>query len=218
MKIVMGDLVEISQLKNNRKTRIYFSRVEECKKNTVLIHTPISYGIYVKLPSDKVYSVKFIGKKGVLRHNAAIKKYKIEGAVHFTEIKLLCSGERIQQRDFFRLPCTIPFRFSISAENRPEKETPCGFHDGVIRDLSGGGMKIITKQHLAVNDIIKFNLRLKNTSFGLTGEVKYKFKNPHTVKSFSYGVMFVELSETVRERIIFYLHDLQLRFIRMQST
>ena len=217
MRIGIGDLVEISRLNHNGKAKTYLSKVEDCRKNIVLIHTPISYGVYVKLPSDKIYSVKFIGKKGILRHNAAIKKHKSEGAVQFTEIKLLCGGECIQQRDLFRLPCTIPFRFSVRAENEPGTEFFRGIYEGVIRDLSGGGMKIVTKHNLAVKDIIKFNLQLEKVFFELTGEIKYKIHNPRNIKAYTYGIMFSGLNEAVRERIIFLLHDLQLKLIRTRE-
>ena len=212
LKISIGDHVEISQLNQNEGLQPYVSVVGDFdNKSTVLINTPISSGAYVRLPKNEEYSIKFINKKGIFRINASINKYISKGNIQFIELKLLGESERIQQRDFFRLSCSIPLNFQISIENESEIQFSDEMHTGIIQDLSGGGIRMLTKAEIAAYELIKFNLQLDDNIYELTGEIIFKTHNPYTALSYAYGVMFLGLSEADREKIVIYLHHTQLK-------
>ena len=215
LKISIGDLVEISQLNQNEELQPYVSVVGDFdNKDTILINTPISSGAYVQLPKNKEYSIKFINKKGIFRINASINKYISEGNIQFIELKLLGEGERIQQRDFFRLSCSIPLDFQIRIENESGIQFSDEMYSGIIQDLSGGGIRMATKTDIAAYKPIKFNLQLDDDIYELLGEIIFKKHNPHAALPFTYGVMFLGLSEVDREKIVIYLHHAQLKSIQ----
>ena len=219
LKIASGDPVEISQKDQEGEPKSYVSMVEDYdNKNTVLIHTPISSGVYIRLAQNQQYLLSFTNKKGVFRFHALMNEYKTEGNLQFLEFNLLGNGKRIQHRDFFRLPCTIPLSFSRMSVDEKGELTQGEIFDGIIRDLSGGGMKIVSKFDISENDVIKFNLQLNGDEYELMGEIRYKSRIPIDIQTYMSGIMFMGLSEAERKKIVLYLHNLQLKSLRTGLT
>jgi hypothetical protein len=46
------------------------------------------------------------------------------------------------------------------------------------------------------------------------GKIRFKGHTPNVVHPYSYGIMFFGLPDTVREKIVLYLHHLQLKQIK----
>jgi len=215
LKIAMGDIVEISRLDQKEELRPYITRVEDFdQKNTVLIHTPIVSSTYVRLPKEDKYLLKFICKKNIYCVNASVSQYKSEGNIQFIELKLSGKGKRVQQREFFRLPCLIPLEFSLKTEDESEILFSEKTNNGIVRDLSGGGMKLVSNFEMAEKNLVKFNLSLQNTCYELVGEIVHKACTPDASQQYTYGVMFLGLSKSEQEKIIKYLHNLQLRHMQ----
>jgi c-di-GMP-binding flagellar brake protein YcgR len=172
----------------------------------------------VQLPKDEKYLFKFINKNGVYRFTATVKKHRSDGIFQFTEIELLGDGVRIQQREHFRCSCTIPFIFAVKMEDKPESQFSEEKQHGIIRDLSGGGMRIAAKHNLEIKDLIQFNLHLGDIILELTGEIKSKSHNSHASLPYMYGITFRELTEVTREKIIFFVHSLQRKAIELAAN
>ena len=118
LRITTGDIVEISHANQNKEAKPYITVVDNYDgKITVLVNTPITQGSYVRLPLNETYLVKFISKKGVYEIYASINKYTSEGNIQFTELKLTGKGKRIQQRNYYRLPCSNIVNFHIRIED-----------------------------------------------------------------------------------------------------
>jgi c-di-GMP-binding flagellar brake protein YcgR len=215
LKISAGDLVEILPVKQNKESPPHISVVENYDdQNTILINTPISSGNYVRLPIDEKYLLRIISKKCIFHINASVNKYISEEEVQFVEFKLLGDGKRIQQRDFFRLPYFNIINFQVRVENESGIQFSDEMHSGIIRDLSGGGMKMAAKVDIAKYEIIKFNLQLEGKSYELVGAIMFKKHDRHAVQPYTYGVMFWGISEADRDKIIFHVHHLQLESLQ----
>ena len=215
LKISSGDLIEIKQLNQKDATMPYLSVVESFDNiDTVLVNSPISSRTFVKLPQTGIYLIRFISKKGIFSTYALIKNYVIEGTLQFTEFKLFGKSKQIQQRNYFRLQYLNEFNFHM----RKKGETGLQFSDetqnGIIRDLSGGGIKFVAAINLHKYDIIKFNLQIEDKNYELIGEIILKTFNLNSVYPFTYGVMFFGLSEAERDKIILFIHKRQLKMLQ----
>jgi len=217
LKIVTGDIVEISLPNQNDNTPPYVSVVENFDNNNILLaHAPISTGDYIRLPIGEKYSLRIIGKNNLYRVNASVHNYISENNVLIIEFLLLGEAERIQQRDFFRLPCTIPLDFFVIKENKHEKVLSEKIFSGIIRDLSGGGMKVVSNLEMEEKDLIKFNLNLESIYYELMGRIMYKGFTQNS-DQFMYGIMFLGLSKEQQEKIALYLHNLQLKIRHLEA-
>jgi c-di-GMP-binding flagellar brake protein YcgR len=212
LRISAGDSVEILPLKRKGISAPYITRVEDFDEanNTILIYSPISHGSYVVLPKKEKYLVKFVNKRGIYRAAALISKYVSEGGIHFIELKLLGNVQRIQHRNFYRLPYSKSLRFQIWTENESGIWFSGETYNGIIQDLSAGGMKMTTKTDIDANGIIIFDLEIDKTNYSLCGSITFKKHNPHALQPYTYGVKFFGMSNADKEALLLSLHHLQL--------
>ena len=102
------------------------------------------------------------------------------------------------KRNFFRLHYLkiVSFQIMVEKNGLPfSNET----YSGIIRDLSGGGMKMVTTIDIPKNKLIKLKLRIDNEIFELFGEISFKRYNKKAVQPYTYGIMFLDISEGVKK-------------------
>ena len=114
-----------------------------------------------------------------------------------------------QKRDFFRLDCHIPTSFTLLAKDELGKLVIKDSYEGIISNISGGGVNLVTEIELAEKVNIFIRLRLDEEEMFLVGEIRVKYSNPDEVFPFQYGVMFSDISALEQEKIIKYLFKLQ---------
>jgi len=109
----------------------------------------------------------------------------------------------------------VPYTNILSFQVRIEDESGINFSDemysGIIRDLSGGGIKMVTKIDIEAHGIIKFNMQIDSKDYELFGKIMFKKHDWHALQPYTYGIMFLGISEADRETLILYLHNLQLK-------
>ncbi len=118
-----------------------------------------------------------------------------------------------EKRNFFRLPVEISarIRYDLSSQGQGPK-----FCRGVIRDLSGGGVKLdsTTKISDKENVNMRFSLPFNEPDrpvqdFYLQGEV-IRSKKLKKKDHYEYGVKFVNILSGTEDRIVKYLFNLQI--------
>ena len=148
-------------------------------------------------------------------------------------IQKIHEGEAPQRRNFFRLDCNIPIQFNcLDSRNRQSCSEP---RDGVICNLSGGGVGLITEFEMEEKDRIFFYLNLDVDELFLSGEVQQEYRNADrdscedsdvdsneysntysdTVHLFQYGIMFIDISIVDQDRIVRYLFQQQKLRVRV---
>ena len=216
LKISTGDIAEISQLNKKEDVKPYITMVENYDGlNTVLVNTPISQGSYVRLSQNEKYIVKFISSKGIFRILASVNKYTPEEDTHFIEFKLFGKSKRLQQRNFYRLPCSNNINFQIRIEDESGINFSDDMNNGIILDLSGGGMKMSSKINIDIHKIIMFNLQIGDKKYKYFGQIMVKSVNRNAIQPYTYGVMFLGVSEIDMAKLGSYLHHQQLKSLQL---
>ena len=123
----------------------------------------------------------------------------------------------LRQREYFRMNCCIPLSFSLVKTNKPELVFLKGTHHGLIRDLSGGGMRMAAEFEMAEEDAIRFMFHLDQEFFELTGGIRHQIHAPDSYPPYLHGIMFMGLPMHKREKIISYLHRCQLMSLKLQG-
>ena len=144
-------------------------------------------------------------------------------------------GEAQQRRNFFRLDCHFPIQFKRFDKNQQSLRSYNTQHCGLIRNLSGGGVKLVTECEMEEKDFISFNLNLDGDELFLMGEVKinygyaardfcgkskanwnaYSNANSTATRLFQYGVMFNGISVVDQDKIVRYLFRQQKLRVRL---
>ncbi len=118
-----------------------------------------------------------------------------------------------EKRNFFRLPVELSarIRYDLSSKNQTPK-----FCRAVIRDLSGGGVKldstasINAKESINMRFSLPFNEPDKTVQdFYLQGEI-VRSKKMKKQDHYEYGLRFINILSGTEDRIVKYLFNLQI--------
>lgn len=184
----------------------YITSVQEIHKDKILIAMPYQRSQPMFLNE---------GDKIIVRYASDDATYSFQTKVlGFTEDKVPLYAiakpggvQRVQQRDFVRLPISIPVKCAVVEEDNDNLE----YFKAYSIDISGGGMK------LALNDpyrpgvelIVSFQLNSEGTPLDFKMHCKVvrlevrKLDNKR--KIFHTGVKFLNISPGEQDRIVAYI-------------
>ena len=122
--------------------------------------------------------------------------------------------ERVQQRKFFRFPCSFKIQYYIFGTDDPDDadiQDLADVHglpgDGAMADISGGGLQMISKQQILMGSIMAMRLIMQSKEEKKNFLVKGRVIWQHAAQGkkmtrYRYAVEFLDLDETLREEII----------------
>jgi c-di-GMP-binding flagellar brake protein YcgR len=113
-------------------------------------------------------------------------------------------GSGPQQRRFFRAAVDFPVAVSVSGDE--------AVLDGGVVDLSGGGMRVITKSDLNAgqNITLRFALPENEREMMVRGRVVLSFFDASR-QQFAHGIAFTQIAAPDQSEIVEFIHELQQR-------
>lgn len=188
--------------------------------------------LYVSIPSaDKSFKLLYedeeiqgivYSKDQILGFTCIVSK-RIYGENPIYELSNLSDFTRIQRRNDIRVPYTRPIfytRDKVFLDTEPGQEYVYGItaemsdslKEGMILDISGGGIKFACGEDIPLEEDLFFVLNINNYTIGVKGKIVHKEINilPKQTK-YSYGIKFLDLDERLRERIIQFVFILMRR-------
>lgn len=181
--IRLGDKIDIRLVQHvdngngDEGPQIYRSQVLDIKSNgNFEIAMPTEKGRLILLPLGVRFEFVFYSYNGGLYKSIGqvVERYKKDG-FFMLEIQLRTALEKYQRREFYRYNCTMDFKFYILDEEQKRMEsadeiyrelTEGDFNEdvcqGIMVDLSGGGMKFRSAHELKSGDKVMILLRLTN--------------------------------------------------------
>jgi len=199
------DAVEILKKDHTGDTYSYNSKVFFLKgDDTIVLTSPTSTGPV--LIESSIYQIRFVAEGKIFKCDVKLITIGIIGRDSVFTFELANKPEIAHNREMQRLHCEIPVTpmtaegdFSIIALNDSK--------DSVIRDLSGGGIKLISNLRLRLRDIVEIPISLDGAlSASLSVEVVNASLSRESVYEFSYGMIFVDIQKKHREAIIQYVN------------
>ncbi len=198
-KLEIGKIRGISRDLDERSTGIT-SQVMDIEKEIIHISKPMKYGKNYSLDiGEQIHLYFFTKDKGILKIRGEVLVSRDQPILTYG-IKLLGKAKKIQRRFYFRLELTRDIEITDIQNNR---KIPC-----IMKDLSGGGLKCITKEVLQVRDPIEVNLDIDQTEISILGEVVRSIKDP-VEKNHELGIQFTSISDKDRNRIVSYIFQKQ---------
>ena len=172
----------------------YKSTVQEVTEDYILINMPIGEGTYYTLQEGVEFEGHYYdGKNYYIFKSYMIGKEKDERNVPLYRIVFPYNVERIQRRQFVRVDF-IDYVFLDKKGDGSE------WIEGLVLDISGGGIKFSIPVEFEVNEIVKVKVIIKDKVYLLKGKiVRFIEKNG---KISVYGLAFMEMKESIREAII----------------
>jgi c-di-GMP-binding flagellar brake protein YcgR len=229
--IEIGDKVEIRILQEvirgyevSEKAHIFKSQLHDIvNEDEIVLAMPMEAAKVILLPMDVRYDITFFTDKGLFNCTGVIKDRYKDGALYEIAMTLTSQLEKYQRRKFFRLECLVDFSYYILRD--PEEinmEDPYAAHEyhlrhfpeeerktGVIVDISGGGIRVITAECIpAETDILLFFQVLMDDneySFSSFGHVVKSNLAENSNNRFEGRIEYRKIDKKERERIVKYV-------------
>jgi len=218
--IKVGDRLEMRFKKEGEVPKIYLSQVYDFSdKNSVVVHTPISYGKYVALTPKQPCSLLFFLGEGMMSFEAVVVKTFMEESFSLEKLQFTSEGEKMQRREFFRFECTLPIRFSVispevDTDRNPPTQQP--LREGIIKDIGGGGLRFVSNADVESGENIKCLLLLEREYIVVIGKILHKYSFPRSPYKYQYRVIFVGILPEEKEKIVQYVFNQQRSLLSKQ--
>lgn len=199
------------ELENDPSLDRYPSRVEEVRKNTLLVAIPMRSGTIVPVHVGELVRIKFIHREEVFACETKVIGRRMV-PLPVLELNRPSEIRKIQRRFYVRLKVTFDVDFRpVSSEEE--------FYRGTSIDISGGGVLFISNHAVNVGDIIemKISLPLKAPLEALARVVRAE-KSGIKTNSYLIAVVFENLRESQRDLVISFVFEKQRELLKKGLT
>ncbi|NBG87587.1 flagellar brake protein [Isachenkonia alkalipeptolytica] len=203
--IGIGDKLEVGKIRGNakdleEKSTGITSQVMDIQGDIVHISKPMKYGKNYALEINEQIHIYFFTKdKGILKVRGEVLLSKDEPILIYG-IKLRGKAKKIQRRFYFRLDITMDIAVTDIQNNR---KIPC-----VTKDISGGGLKCITREAFQSRDPVEVNMVIDQAPISVLGEIVRCIKDP-VENNHEVGIQFTSISDKDRNTIVSYIFQKQ---------
>lgn len=206
----IGDKIEIelSSIYKSTAPKVIISQVIDLKSGYIYITAPFYKGNQIPLNKGKKIKIIFYHQeKGIFSFIGEVIG-RTQGNISSFIIKQIGELQKFQRRIYYRFE--VLRKVSIKDLTTDEVES-C-----ITKDLSGGGIKFVTKNEYQQGTSVECTLNLNDDStVVVTGEIVRVIKDPVT-NEYEIGIQFKDISESARSRIISFIFERQ-RLLRKKG-
>ncbi len=173
------------------------------------IYAPIHEGrlfpVHPKMRMDIIYSKE----NDTYMFRAEVIERIYENQISFLIVKPVSPIEKIQRRAFFRMDCRIKVQYRVFELPLPNDEIQGELIQSYTRDISGGGMRIVTHKHLKKEQYLEAFIEL-DIKIRVIGKAVRSVEVIERGKiMYETGIEFRKIENMDRERIISYIFETQ---------
>lgn len=152
--VELGDKVEVIR-KTGIKTKqqSFFSKIQEIiPDDQIVITFPIESGKVIPLETDYEYYLCIYTSKGLYRCESVVTNRSKTNHMFLATLKIKTKMQKYQRRQYYRLDCVLSFHYK-----NEENEV---WNQGVILDISGGGIRFTSNSQLVQQEQIVCHIQL----------------------------------------------------------
>lgn len=216
--------VEASE-KSGESPRVFKSIIYDIKSNGDLeIAMPTEGGKMVLLALGLRYELVFYAKNGMYRCIGQVKERYKSDNLYMVSMELKTNLSKFQRREYYRLECLIDMEFlpiteeeaklsgaELMLEHHKAAFPKDSFRKGIAVDISGGGMRFVSKEELEdpANALVKMHLanEVLDREILVPGAILQMKRVEKETKKFEYRVKFSIKDNRIREQIIKYIFE-----------
>lgn len=176
--------------------KIYKSVIQGIYNDSIVINIPYGNKEYLLLEEDKEYEMYYHYDKICYSFHTKLiaKEMDSEKNISLYRIEYPYDIKKIQRRNFVRVDLIDYIKYKkIDSEDN-------SWDNGMLFDISGGGLRIAVDENLENEDIYLFKFKLSTNMLEVRGKIVRYIGTSTTGKV--YGVEFLDISEKNRELII----------------
>lgn len=219
-KMEMQAIEEMELADGTKGKRKYTTKVFDIvDDDRVEIEMPMEQSKLILLPVDAEYDVYFFTKSGMFQcYVRIIERYKNDR--NFVLVAEIISNLRkFQRREYYRYSCVLEMETRVLKEAEVEAISKnlsylvpsASLRRAIIVDISGGGLRFISKERYRIGEMIycNYNLQIDGyvREYKLVGKVLSGDPLPNRPDEYSHRVEYVGINNIEREEIIKYIFE-----------
>lgn len=181
--------------------KIYKALIIDIEDDNIKINIPVLNDEYLMLYRNDTIEINSYLEDGKCfnYYCDVISKGKDNNVIYY-KLTLPYDVRRIQRRNFFRVNLLEEVTYK-NITNKTEKEIEeLPYKSGIMIDISGGGLKVKTKEKLEDNDVIVIKITLTGIEVKLKGQIVRMEESIDN--KFLYGIKFLDITESESDTII----------------
>ena len=186
----------------------YASKIVGIEENDIfLLETPIKQTQLVLLINGSVVNMIYMHENlGMYSVDLeVVEKIRDDNNIPLVRAKKVSDIRKIQRRNFFRL--------LTSMDIAVRKINGVVVENTKTVDISGGGIRLLSKQDFEINDIVRLDFQLESKEFSVDAKVvKIDYTDVRGTKEVS--LQFIDILEKDRNEIIRFIFDKQREGIK----
>lgn len=195
------DLKVNSRIEVVADEKSYKALIIDIEDDNIKINIPVRNDEYLMLyKDDKIEINSYLDDGKCFNYYCNVISKGKDNNVIYYKLTLPYDVRRVQRRNFFRVNLLEEVTYK-NITNKTEKEIEeLPYKSGIMIDLSGGGLKVRTKEKLKGNDIIVMRIKMTGIEVKLKGQIvriEASIDN-----NFLYGVKFLDITEMESDKII----------------
>lgn len=224
-KLEMRSTVSVVLPDGTEGVKTYESSVYDITDDgKIEILMPMEQQKLVLLPIDGEYDVCFFTGGGMYRVNVRIVDRQKINRTYIVVAELITNIHKFQRRDYYRFNCVIDMAVKEMSyeeskayrDGMPELVSDEGMARGVIVDISGGGLRFVSRQFYRAGGILLMEFLLPisdvETPFRLAAKVMYSGEIENRESEYENRVKYEFIDKNTREEIIKYIFDAERKY------
>lgn len=234
----LGDRLELSrvmseekrnQLKkeNSIEAKPFVSQIYDIVDEEQLkIAMPIVEGRVIPLPINTRYDVCFFTSGGLYKSRVVITDRYKEDGLYVLVAELMSDLKKYQRRQYYRLECTLDIEYRLLEDsevemfrNEPERIQEMiedgEFTTAIVLDISGGGIRFASEEHLEPGSNLLLNLNIITGTgqnvYGVMARILSSVRIINKENMYEQRAEYLEITGHTREAIIKFIFEQERR-------
>jgi c-di-GMP-binding flagellar brake protein YcgR len=181
--------------------KAYKALIMDVEDDFLRINLPVHEGDYLMLHAgEKIEMNSYLDEGGCFNFNSRVISRGKEGSIIYYEISSPFDIKKIQRRNFFRVSMIKPIQYKKVTGIEEEDFENVTYKEGIIVDLSGGGLRLKVKDNIDKSDLLLVNLKLSKIELEIKCDI-VRIENTED-KGKICGLRFLDITPKQSEKII----------------
>jgi len=196
------NITMVRELEGSYKTNI--SDIDFGRK-ILFLSIPSYKGRFVPIPKGVRMNVNVFDRSSIYEFDTiSLGVVKLDN-MYVIPVPFPNEVRKTERRKFVRIPLYLEGRFYLTPEEAAES------FPFTTRNVSAGGMLIVTKKHLSPGDIIYVDLTFEENLALVKQKTKVVREDPMVEDGFVFGTQFLELPAQLETRLVRFIFQKELK-------
>lgn len=207
------------------RTRVF----DVVSDDEIKLNMPMEGSRLVLLTTGREYEMCFFTSSGLFQCNGIVRDRYKSNNVFVVTLELTTGLRKFQRREYYRLNCILEMKCTELDENQEKQfnenveflDADVVMENGIIVDISGGGIRYISGRRFPKDTKVffRFNLMVgaRPVEFKVVGTILESELIPNRAGAYQNRVMFLKMGAEERECIIRYIFEEERKIRRKES-